>query len=460
MLGPCSRGRSPWRVSAVSLLFFALWAACTDGPTITRTNPFDPGNQNTGGQPLDLRLVVDSAETTVRLEWDDLLPLLGSFESVVIYRAVLDGQADATGSDQLANEGDFVEVGRVNATETTWLDRNFIPFGARVEYRITVFHPSQTVGESAPSSIVFYGANMDLDADGVLDGDCADNYDVVAPGAPELCDTLDNDCDGTDDGFTESCYTGPDGTLGVGQCAAGTRLCTDGAFQNCMGETLPEPEACGDGVDNNCDGLADDVDADGDGFVSDACGGPDCNDAESTVYAGAVEICDNLDNDCNDVTDDIPGIDDGNPCTIDTCDFSTGNVRHDPAPNGTDCADADQCNGAETCQAGVCSPGAPPDCNDNNSCTADSCDSAVGCVNAPTGDGSGCDDEVSCTENDVCGGGVCAGTPNNGLCDNGLFCDGAETCDPLNDCQAGVPPFLMTGWAVPTTAAMRPATVW
>src|SRR5262245_4620204 len=40
-----------------------------------------------------------------------------------------------------------------------------------------------------------------------------------------------------------------------------------------------------------------------------------------------------------------------------------------------ECDDANVCNGAETCQAGVCIPGLGITCNDGNACTLDSCDS-------------------------------------------------------------------------------------
>ncbi len=78
-----------------------------------------------------------------------------------------------------------------------------------------------------------------------------------------------------------------------------------------------------------------------------------------------------------------------------------------------DCDDGLFCNGAETCVAGTCQAGTPPNCDDGVSCTVDSCD------------------EV---------GDTCVNTPDDNLCDDGLFCNGAETCDPVNDCQAGTPP--------------------
>ena len=83
-----------------------------------------------------------------------------------------------------------------------------------------------------------------------------------------------------------------------------------------------------------------------------------------------------------------------------------------------DCDDGAFCNGAEVCNAGTCEPGTPPGADDGVACTDDSCD------------------EV----NDVI-----VNAPNNANCDNGQFCDGAETCDPVLDCQAGTPPSVDDG---------------
>ncbi|MFO0606023.1 MAG: MopE-related protein, partial [Polyangiales bacterium] len=91
---------------------------------------------------------------------------------------------------------------------------------------------------------------------------------ATAPGA-ETCDGVDNDCDGTVDNgcacapsATQSCYTGPTGTVGVGACRAGSQACVAGAggvgsaWGACGAQTLPAAETC-DGVDNDCDGMTD-----------------------------------------------------------------------------------------------------------------------------------------------------------------------------------------------------------
>ena len=97
----------------------------------------------------------------------------------------------------------------------------------------------------------------------VCDGPTATTCDAVE-GAPsaESCDGVDNDCDGVADEdaegnyLTESCYTGPEGTADVGECHSGVRTCWAGQFGSCDAQGLPEGESC-DGLDNDCDGVAD-----------------------------------------------------------------------------------------------------------------------------------------------------------------------------------------------------------
>ncbi|MCA9557928.1 MAG: hypothetical protein KC583_05115, partial [Myxococcales bacterium] len=76
----------------------------------------------------------------------------------------------------------------------------------------------------------------------------------------ELCNGLDDDCDGSiDEGIApQGCYTGPAGTEGVGQCLAGIQACLGGSFEGnpCEGEVTPEAEVC-DGADRDCDGFVD-----------------------------------------------------------------------------------------------------------------------------------------------------------------------------------------------------------
>jgi hypothetical protein len=115
-----------------------------------------------------------------------------------------------------------------------------------------------------------------------------------------------------DPGETQPCYEGPVGTAGVGPCTGGTRTClaTGTGWGFCVGQQLPEPELCANGIDEDCTGAADDApDADGDGWGR--CAGDCCDStaagclAPARVNPGAFDFAGNaLDDDCNGVIDD------------------------------------------------------------------------------------------------------------------------------------------------------------
>lgn len=92
-------------------------------------------------------------------------------------------------------------------------------------------------------------------------------------------------------GQTQSCYSGPQGTAGMGECQAGVETCqNDGTWGPCDGEVLPTTESC-NGLDDDCNGTVDDVagsptwftDADGDGFGAPGTGVQSCNQPPGTV---------------------------------------------------------------------------------------------------------------------------------------------------------------------------------
>jgi hypothetical protein len=92
-------------------------------------------------------------------------------------------------------------------------------------------------------------------------------------------------------GETTTCYEGPSGTEGVGECAAGEATCdADGAgFGPCEGATLPAPETCDNGVDEDCDGQADELDAGCDctaGLLYSCYDGPAGTEGTSVCAAG------------------------------------------------------------------------------------------------------------------------------------------------------------------------------
>jgi YVTN family beta-propeller protein len=110
-----------------------------------------------------------------------------------------------------------------------------------------------TVGNN-PSQVAI---TPDRDGDGFsgADGDCDDNNPDIHPGAQEVCNGIDDDCDGTVDdnptGVGQGCSTG---LLGV--CDTGATVCSGGAL-SCAQAVFPSAETC-DGLDNDCDGVADD----------------------------------------------------------------------------------------------------------------------------------------------------------------------------------------------------------
>ena len=180
----------------------------------------------------------------------------------------------------------------------------------------------------------------DDDGDGfrLLDGDCDDDDANVYPAAWEQCNGVDDDCDGAvdEDVIDRFVYPDDDGD-GFGDASGAVLACvvTVGTVidntdcDDAESTTNPAaPELC-NGVDDDCDGLADDADSDakpdaslwyypdrdGDGYVDSsdpdftytkACDAPsdyasqtgDCDDDNQLVYPGASEVCDGERNDC------------------------------------------------------------------------------------------------------------------------------------------------------------------
>jgi len=122
-------------------------------------------------------------------------------------------------------------------------------------------------------------------------------------GEPELCNGVDDNCDGVPDeeAFPE---LGEPCAVGLGICRAfGLRVCSpDGRSTRCDAVAgAAQVEVC-DERDNDCDGETDEgFDRDADGVTS--CGG-DCNDAAADIHPGAVELCDRRNNDCDEETDE------------------------------------------------------------------------------------------------------------------------------------------------------------
>ena len=113
----------------------------------------------------------------------------------------------------------------------------------------------------AGCSLVIDGSGPDADAG--LDADAAADVavDGPAPCPPERCNGADDDCDGeVDEGpLVQPCYPFDDGEPEVGRCAAGEALCEAGAYGVCEGAVGPRAEPGTRGVDDDCDGTADEA---------------------------------------------------------------------------------------------------------------------------------------------------------------------------------------------------------
>jgi hypothetical protein len=155
-----------------------------------------------------------------------------------------------------------------------------------------------------------------VDADG--DGydarvDCDDGDPMVSPGALEVCNKTDDDCDGDVDEadawdiltwYLDADLDGSgDPATAFAACAVPAGYVTNGNDCDDSDPTVGRAaaEIWYDGVDQDCDGASD-YDQDGDGDDSDAWGGGDCDDSDPSVASTEPEQCDDgVDQDCDGV---------------------------------------------------------------------------------------------------------------------------------------------------------------
>ncbi|MCB9644965.1 MAG: hypothetical protein H6728_17985 [Myxococcales bacterium] len=164
-------------------------------------------------------------------------------------------------------------------------------------------------------SIIFMD-HTDLDRDGRDSSiDCNDDDDKIypalngQPGATEVCDGKDNNCDGKIDILPETC-TEP---TRVGICQQGVVACDANLQRYCLQKTLSQLEVC-NGLDDNCDGMVDNIpgldEVCDDTTRKGACtqGKWQCvSDKRVCVQTvqPSTEICNGIDDDCNGQIDDI-----------------------------------------------------------------------------------------------------------------------------------------------------------
>ncbi len=259
---------------------------------------------------------------------------------------------------------------------------------------------------------------VDADLDGYGAGcnagsDCNDSNAAIHPGvADNTCNNIDENCSGAaDEGYV------PDTTCGIGACLTNNTpsTCVNGIETLCVPGT-PAPEVC-DGIDNNCDGSVDEgfgniityyQDADNDtygnpaisqegsdctpiaGYVTD---NTDCADDNASINPGATEVCNGKDDDCDAV------IDNGFESQF---QFFYRDVDNDGYVNST---------------TAIAACAAPPgyfdnstgfDCNDNN--TAINPGASDANCNAVDENCSGVNDDGYVGIESTCGTGECAST--------------------------------------------------
>jgi hypothetical protein len=222
----------------------------------------------------------------------------------------------------------------------------------------------------------------------------------------------------------ESCGGGKVCRNGTCACPSGTRDCGGTCRQCC--------------ADSDCPGAT--------------CSAAVCIDGACGLTP--IEGCCTEDGEC----------DDGDPCTVDTCDPTSHTCRHDAAAAGTPCDDGNPCTVDDACDgAGTCATGSSKDCAAaGDQCNDAACDTATGtCVKHPKADGTGCDDGNPCTSNTICQQGACGGGTvkdcsaagdqcNDGVCNpatgncvksakpDGTPCDDGVSCSFQDICRHGV----------------------
>ena len=320
--------------------------------------------------------------------------------------------------------------------------------------------------------------------------DCDDADSAVSPDATEVCDEIDNDCNGdiddddtgldTSTGTTYYADSDEDGfgdsNISVDTCEVPSGYVENSAdCDDADGEVNPDATEVCDEIDNDCNSAIDDDDAglntstgdtfysddDGDGFgdaddTVDACEVPsgyvtdatDCDDTDGAVNTDATEVCDDIDNDCDgDIDDDDASVDTSTGDTFYSDSDSDGFGDADSStmaceqPSGYVSDDSD-CDDA----AGAVNPDATEICDEiDNDCDGDiddadaSLDTSTGDTFYSDSDGDGFGDPDNTTDTCVIPSGY---VEDDSDCDDGdsaVNTDATEICDDIdNDCDGDI----------------------
>ncbi len=269
-----------------------LFIKAKAGTNVSTCNAVPYQNCQAGQWDCNVRVQVDSSAVYLTNMQLDGVPLADLSVSASL--------ADPTPSASVDVDVDPGEAWTLTGNvRFTWLSANgYPPKEGRILFSAT--------GQNVPC--------VDVDEDGYcVPDDCDDSDPAVYPGAVEACaNGIDDDCDSLIDGADPDCWecTGP------AECDD-LNPCTDDDCVDYECVNTNNTAACDDGdactMDDVCSGggcYGVPLDADGDGFVAEACGGDDCEDGNPDAYPGVFEaphgdpICtDGIDNNCNGYTD-------------------------------------------------------------------------------------------------------------------------------------------------------------
>lgn len=304
--------------------------------------------------------------------------------------------------------------------------------------------------------------------------DCDDKDPEVFLGQFEICDNKDNNCDGNIDEIEEHApwfadldqdgYGDPESSPVFSCYRVAGRVLSHNDCNDKSNKINPNATELCDGLDNDCNGLADYrlpginnfEDDDRDGIPDADCdGGTDCNDTDPRTGDGFEEVCDRVDNDCDGEIDEqtVQNIwyidDDGDGwgvilgSALASCDPLPGRATQfgdcDDTQNGVHPGSTEFCDGIDQDCDGEIDEGASVHCKLENAistCSQGACQvfSCIpGFIDADGNQDNGC--EVAVDLSSLPPGLPCA---VNADCNDGNICNGVEVCHQLA-CRAGTP---------------------